>query len=64
MQFNKASLRRVNFDNANLSGTSMFGALCSGCTFKGANLRCALPSRCTVTYAKHFLAAQPCARPL
>jgi uncharacterized protein YjbI with pentapeptide repeats len=40
LSFVKASLRRVNFDNANLAGTSMFGATCTDCSFNNANLRC------------------------
>jgi hypothetical protein len=40
--FVKGSLRRARFDNSDLSGTSMFGATCTGCSFKGANLRCEL----------------------
>jgi uncharacterized protein YjbI with pentapeptide repeats len=44
-QFVKGSLRRVKFDGANLSGTSMFGSFCKGCSFKAANLVYASPSR-------------------
>lgn len=37
--FTKGSLRRVKFDGADLSGTSMFGSFCKNCSFRSANLR-------------------------
>ena len=43
ISFVKGSLRRANFDGSDLSGTSMFAALLTNTSFKGANLRCAAP---------------------
>eukprot|EP00892_Ulva_mutabilis_P012624 jgi/Ulvmu1/9734/UM055_0074.1 len=39
VQFTKGSLRRVKFDEADLSGTTLFGAFCKDCSFRNTNLR-------------------------